>query len=306
MGKGTAFNAPLIVQGVRVAPGAGGSSDVDAALSLFFAGTGIIDSRQSYNVGRAGAVGFAAPSAIAVIDAIPSALSAVSIAAAQVPVAGTPLTLIPASANGIIVTTAPGTGQYPSGNVAPAGSLFIDGLPIITGLGLDGFVGIWQPGSLLQRALQVTSVGNDSGAFVTISGMDYGGFPVTQRLALSNAGVATTTKTYKSVQSVVPSGSLSGSNISVGHADVYGFPMLCALFERADIYWSGALITASAGFVVADPTSPATQASGDTRGTYAVPSASNGTKRLVVYVTPSVMALTNSNVNQGLFGVPSV
>ena len=43
---------------------------------------------------------------------------------------------------------------------------------------------------------------------------------------------------------------------------------------------------------------------GDVRGTYALQSASDGTKRLVLYVSPSVANLSNAtNLPTGLFGV---
>ena len=308
MGKGTAFNAPITVFPGRKALGAAQTSNPDAAPSSFYAGTAFMDSRAPYNNGRAGVLAFAAPGPIIVVDAVPSTISATAIAAAQVPSAGVPLVLASSSANGITVLSSANAvaSAYPSGNPIPAGSCVIDGLPNYFSVGLDGFTQIWQPSTLIQRALQITSVGNDSSGYFIVSGCDYAGYPVTQKITGANAGVATTLKTFKAIFSIVPGGTLSGSNVSVGQSDVYGFPMLAPLWEHVQIFFNGALITANTGFTAPDATSPATQLTGDTRGTYALQTASNNTRRLVMRVTPSIAAIAGTSLNTGVWGVPSV
>lgn len=307
MGKGTAFNAPLIIYPGRTTPGMGQSANPDAALSMIYAGTGFMDSRGSYNNGKSGVMGFAATGLMTGVEAVPSTISATAIAAAQVPTAGTALTLASSTANGITVLSATTAfTAMPSGNAIPAGALLIDGLPATIAVGLDGAVQVWDTSTLIQRAVQITSVGNDSSGYFVVSGFDYAGYPVTQKLTGANAGVATTTKTFKGIYSITPGGTLSGANVSVGQADVYGFPFATALWERVFVFWNGALITSSTGFTAADTTSPATQLTGDARGTYAVQSASNGSKRLVMRVTPSVAAITGTSLNNGIWGVPSV
>lgn len=307
MGKPTGFQGPLVVYGERNSPG-NAASDPDGATSLFYGGSGLFDSRGGYNQTRRGAVGFAASSTILALAAVPSTISAVAIAAAQVPVAGTKLTLVSATGGGITVISAANQplSLFPSGNQPPIGANFIDGLPGVLGVGLDGSIGLWDPSTLIQRAVQITSVGNDSAATFLISGCDYGGYPITDLLTGANAGVVTSLKTFKAIYSITPAGTLSGSNVSVGQADVYQFPLLAAGWENVLVFWNGLLVsTASTGFTVPDTTAPATSATGDTRGKYAVQSASNNTKKLVMYVTPtpSALAVGPAGLNAALFGV---
>jgi hypothetical protein len=69
------------------------------------------------------------------------------------------------------------------------------------------------------------------------------------------------------------------------------------------VSYNGTLATAPTTFVAAVTTDPATASTGDVRGTIGVPSATDGTKRLTVFVTPSV---ANLGTNKGLFGVSQV
>jgi len=237
---------------------------------------------------------------------IPATLAANNIVASAVPVAGTPMTLAGAS-TGIVVVGAPGF-QLGSGSpLVPAGSLAIDGLPALTLIaGSQGGTTAIDPRTSISRAVRVTSVGNDSTAQVTIRGYDLYCQPVIQTLTGGNVGAVTTTKAFKFISSVTWSGTLSGSAVTVGTTDVYGFPLACQNFSFATLNWAGAAITATTGFVAAAATDPATAATGDVRGTYATQSASNGTNRLIMSVTPQPWDLATfgtGGTNSGLFGV---
>jgi hypothetical protein len=302
MGGSSALKGPLIVYGTRAPIGSGGSENPELAPSIFWGGVGMIDPRPGYNVTRWGAIGIGSGNS-AIVNQVPSAISAVNIAALQVPVSGTALTLVSSTGAGITVT---GNALviYGSGNTVPAGSLAIDGTPTLVGFGLPQLssghtkVAFYDPTKAVARAIRVTSVGNDSAGYFTISGTDLYGYPQTQKLTGANAGIATTLKTFKFIYSIVPGGTMSGSNVSVGTADIYGFPLLSSFWGDQQVFWNSALITANTGYVAADTTSPATSLTGDVRGTYATQSASDGTKRLIMYVSPSV-----SNLGLGVTGM---
>lgn len=298
----SAFKGPLVAYGTRAPLGSGGSENPDLGPSLFWGGSSVIDPRVGWNVTRAGALGFGAVGESAVIKAAPSAISAVNLAAAQVPTAGTALTLVSASGAGItLVGTA--TRVWPSGNIIPATALAIDGLPGVVAFGRaenanSGYttIGLYDPTTFLARNVRITSVGNDSGGTFLVSGADVYGYPQTELITGANAGVASGKKAFKFIYSVTPGGTLSGSNVSVGTGDVYGLPMRADNAGEFLAMWNSTWVTAPT-FVAADTTSPATSSTGDVRGTVAAPTASDGTKQLVLYCMPAV-----SNLGS-LFGV---
>ena len=82
--------------------------------------------------------------------------------------------------------------------------------------------------------------------------------------------------------------------------DIIGFPLRVGEWGYQDLTVNATCITASTGFVAADTTSPATSTTGDTRGTYAMQTASNNTLRIVFFVSPSVANISSA---VGLTGV---
>jgi hypothetical protein len=86
----------------------------------------------------------------------------------------------------------------------------------------------------------------------------------------------------------------------VNTTDIYGFPLRSDFFGDVAINYNATGITANTGYVAAVTTSPATTTTGDVRGTYAVQSAADGSKRLLIrqFVTP-----VNATTVTGLFGV---
>jgi hypothetical protein len=301
---GTAFKGPLVVYGTRPPLGSGGSENPALAPSLFWGGSNLYDPRAGYNQTKAGAIGMGAgPSAL--INQVPSAISAVNIAASQTP-GSAALTLVSSTGAGITVLAA-ATTVWASGNVIPAGSLAIDGAPGLVSFGSNSeagsysYVSMYDPTKSIARNIRITSGGNDSGITFDVAGYDLYGYPQTENITGANAGVASGKKAFKFVTSITPSGAVA-TTASAGTGDVYGLPMLSSFWGDVDVIWNGARVTASTGYLAADTTSPATATTGDTRGTYAVQgAASNGTLRLMVYVSPSVNNLALGNT--GLFGV---
>ena len=299
----TALTGPLIAYGSRspLGTGTGGSSNADAAPSLLYGGFGYIDPRAGYNVTKYGAIGIGGNSCI--INQVPSAISAVNIAASQSPGAGA-INLVSTTGAGITVLASPLT-VFPSGNVIPTGALAIDGVPGQVQFGQvqvsSGYsvVQFYDPQKAIARAVSLASGGNDSGITYTVSGYDVYGYPQTQTLAGGNVGTVTTKKAFKFITGVTASGSVAGT-LTIGTSDVYGFAMLSSFWGDMDIVWNNANITVNTGYLAADTTSPATASTGDVRGTYLTPSASDGTKRLLIYAFPILANLALGT--PGLFG----
>lgn len=294
----TAYSGPIVVFGQ--APQFENNTQIGP--SAFAVGTALIDVRNGYEPGQpvtSPIYGWYGTSEIPVINQTPSTLATNNIAAAQAATAGTPLTLVSSSGAGITV----GASAY---NIitqsSVTGVLAIDGAMSFLPFGQDGSLQMYDPTKAISRAVTITSAGNDSSGFMTVAGYDIYGQPMTQRLAMANVGAVTTTKCFKYIASCTPSGTISGSNISVGTSDVYGFPLRADSFYQASIVWNGSWITANSGFTAAVTTSPATSATGDVRGSYAVQSASNGTKVLQIALTPSPNALATGSLT-GLAGI---
>lgn len=305
----TTIDGPLIVYGDRNAQGVGatGSNNAHKAPSLAWGGVGLFDPRGQYDRIRYGALGFLGSTDIPVIDAVPSAISAVNIAASQSPAAGA-ITLVATTGAGITVLAAPLT-VWPSGNIIPVGALAIDGPPGLVTFGRpqlssgNTVVSLYDPTKALARNVRFTSGGNDSGITFTIVGNDVYGYPMTCTTTGANVGIASSLKCFKFITSITHSGSVAGT-LTIGTGDVYGFPMRVDTQGYFSIVWNATFVTATTGFVVPDATTPATALTGDVRGTYAVQGgASDGTKRLQVFITPSV---ANVGTNVGLFGVAQV
>jgi hypothetical protein len=117
--------------------------------------------------------------------------------------------------------------------------------------------------------------------------------------------VASGKKAFKYISGVTHTGSVA-TTLTIGTGDVYGLGLRALDFFYTDIYWASAFISANTGFTAADVTSPATKTTGDVRGTYAVQTASDGTKKLQIAVTASVASLANASQIVGLFGVTNV
>lgn len=301
----SAEQGPKVIYGQRPTIGAGGSNNPDCGPSTVWGGWGLIDGRVGYNVTRMGDIQLYGTDKVCVTDQVPSAISIVAISAAAAPTTGVPLVLVSATGAGITVLASAVT-VWASGNVIPAGSLAIDGLPGLVQLGnlAQLSTGVtrqsaYDPTKAISRAVSIHSAGNDSAATVTVLGADVYGYPQSQTLTMGSNSTVTTTKTFKFIYSITPNGTLSGSNVSAGQADIYGFGIYCPEFAYTQIFWNSALITANTGFTAGDTTSPATASTGDVRGTYAVQSASDGTKSLQMFITPAV---ANTTTNAGLFG----
>ena len=161
-------------------------------------------------------------------------------------------------------------------------------------------INLWNPQSMVARAVSVTGSASATGGNILISGYDVYGVPMSEVIA-APAGASTVNgkKAFKYIASVTPQFT-DAHNYSVGTTDIYGFPLRADFFSDVAINYASAGITASTGFVAAVTTSPATTTTGDVRGTYALQSAANASNRLAVrqFILPA-----NAGTVAGLFGV---
>lgn len=170
--------------------------------------------------------------------------------------------------------------------VAGAGNLTINGA-----LASSGSVTLDVP-----RAVQILSTGaGDTTQTATFTGTDVYNQPMTETLTFNGTTAVSGAKAFKTVTRVAISAALAG-NASAGSTDILGLPYYTASRNYVITAYDGAQVTT--GTYVAGVTTTATATTGDVRGTYLVPSATDGSKRLTVY-----MYATNPDTVAGLYGV---
>ncbi len=286
----------------RTQSGGAGDNNPDApAPDMSAYGYAVMDVRDpfAFQPGQGGTrrfFGFLGAGDVVLIDQVPSTISTTNVAAAAAPAAGVAMTLVAASGSGITVGVSVVNALT---GVAVTGLRAIDGAMGSVALGDSGSMNLWDPAKALSRALSLTSTANLSGMTFTARGYDLYGYPVTCTRAGPNNNTVNFTKALKYVASVTPSGTNAGT-VSVGISDIFGLPLRADAFAYVPIYWNDTPITASTGFTAAVTTDPATALTGDVRGTYAVQSASDNTKRLQVFWRPKAANISQS----GWFGVP--
>lgn len=276
----------------------------DLGPDMAWGGMGFLDPRfgvnQQAQPGEPAVLGYAGGTIVA-LDAIPTASAVNNIAASAVPVAGTPMTLV-STTTSVVNTLSTALFAYPARTTIPSGTLVLDTSPgKLAVAGTSSSVQLYQPASNLARAVKVVSAGNDASASFTVSGYDIYGYAMTEKITGGSGATAAGKKAFKFVSSVIPAGTVSGSNVSIGTTDVIGFALKSPRFTDLLIFYNSALITATTGFVGADLTSTATSTTGDVRGTYALQTAADGVKRINVQSFVSPGQVIGGSV--GLFGV---
>lgn len=310
----TAQSGPAITFGITVsASGGQGEYNENRGPSLNDLGSGMLDPRAQYGYGYQPGQGqfptiMGFYNNVATVDYVPGTISSNSLALTQVPTAGTALTL---TASGVNVTSlsciiAPETGKVTAASVycidAPCGG----STNAYVAFGTSTAIGIWNPASVAGRCIAITgSTQNDGGMYWSVAGRDSYGFKVTEQIPGSTSGstagagiTLTSKKAYKYIAAITPvnsTGTLGSTNVIVGTADTYGFPMLAQHPAYVNL-WIGAtssatVITANTGnhtFGSSLPT--ATSTNGDVRGTYAssVASSTSSAMRVYMQVTPEV------------------
>lgn len=153
------------------------------------------------------------------------------------------------------------------------------------------------------RAPSLTSTANLSGMTFTASGFDEYGQPLTARRAGPSTNTVNFTKAFKSLLSITPSATDGANNVSAGTSDVFGLPFYCADRGYVLAKWADTLALDAGTLVDGVATDPATALTGDVRGTYTPSSASNGSRRLVVWMHLTPTQCGNSATLAGAYGV---
>ena len=195
-----------------------------------------------------------------------------------------------------------GAGTYIVDTPQTVASTTITGLTGTRGIprvpfGSSGAIALWSPQCMIGRNVRITTAAGDVAVY-TVSGYDAYGFPMSEAITANGATTVSGVKAFKYISSVTPVGTV-GASVTVGTGDVFGFPIFSASFYDVQIFWNANLITATTGYTAGVGTT-ATTTTGDVRGTYAVQSASDGSKRLCVLQSPSVLTV---GAAYGIFGV---
>lgn len=146
------------------------------------------------------------------------------------------------------------------------------------------------------RAVSVVAGVGDTTQVITVTGFDVYNQPMTENITLNAGTTVSGQKAFRRITRV-SSSAATANNVSVGSTDILGLPLRVATRNHALTAWDGAFVTTGT-FAAADATSPATATTDDVRGTYLPPTATNGVRRLTVY-----MYSTQENTQVGLYGV---
>jgi hypothetical protein len=170
--------------------------------------------------------------------------------------------------------------------VAGAGNLTINGASATGGVATFD----------VPRTITIVSTNaGDTTQTATVTGTDVYGLAMSELIAFNGTTAVTGQKAFKTVTRVAISAALTG-NGSVGSTDVFGFPFRANTRNYVLTAWNGAFVTTGT-FAAADAT-VATTTTNDVRGTYAVPDAADGSKRLTLW-----MYIFDDDTQTGLYGV---
>lgn len=164
-------------------------------------------------------------------------------------------------------------------------------------LGNAGAAAPFDPTQGITRTVSITGNAGSTAQNFTVRGYDIYGLAMTEVIAFAG-GAATTAgkKAFKYIASVTPASTDAGHSLSVGTTDVLGINLRNDKWEYDNFFYNGAFVTVNTGWLAADQ-AVATGTTGDTRGTYALQSASDGTKRVAMFTTIPVYNLINAMPN---------
>lgn len=309
----TALSGPIVQFGITLSSTSGdGLTGADMehnsqrAPLISDLGDAMLDPRQAYQYQpgagvTAQSVGFF--NNTAVVDYVPATANTSAFQATATGSSGvTTFTLAAASsAGGTYSTTiiAPETGKVTGTLIA------IDSTAAVLAFGSDKTIAVWNPAGGTGRNIVIKPSSNlDAGSF-TVTGRDMYGYKMSEQIAAGSTSLAGK-KAFKYISSITNASAPTSTGVSIGFGDVFGFPMAVnytgfnAQVQLLASAYSSAVIVAlsSANTVLASTVATQTSTTPDVRGTYASTTASNGTLRLQMLVTPSaasIASITSTN-----------
>lgn len=299
----TALNAPAhrILQRSPGQFSSGSSVAPDAAPSLDYGGSNLLDTRLIYN--RSNGLGNGSLAACVgwlgdtVLDVTPPAANATNIAAAANVTSGTAMTLVSSSGNGVVVTSSALT-TFPFGTVIPSGTLAMGTQMGYITLGSRDITAYYDPTKAWSCVIQISGSASATGGAFTIAGYDVYGQAMTETItAAAGAGPTNGKKAWKWITSVTPNFT-DAHNYSVGTTLITGINVAADVAGYVYVWVSGTGITSNLTLTAADTTNPATKTTGDVRGTTTLTA-----NRTVIEVVPSAARLSTVPLSQGLFGI---
>lgn len=193
------------------------------------------------------------------------------------------------------------TGLAAAQAVAGAGNLTLTaGTGVTTSVGADGVTRY-----VLDCARCVDILSSNAGdttQTATVYGYDIYNQPMTEVITFNGTTRAAGQKAFKSVYRVAISAALAG-NGSVGFTDIIGCPVRLLSKDYVSGIVYNATVVALAAVTAADTTSPATTTTNDVRGTVTLPSAADGSKRLVAMIAVPAIACGPTATRVGALGV---
>lgn len=214
---------------------------------------------------------------------------------------GTPMTLITTTAAG--VTVGASTVNFNTG-VKVTGLLAIGGATGMVGFGAlsPQSTNVWDPTTTLARGVAITAGSAATGGNFSVFGYDLYGAPMHETITAVAASQVKGKKAWKYIASVTPAFTDATHQYSCDTTDIIGFPLYNSIQAYSWIWYpQPALITSASGYVAGlSLASTSTATTADVRGTYALQSASNGTNKIVLFQSISVL---NQSTANGVYGV---
>jgi hypothetical protein len=163
--------------------------------------------------------------------------------------------------------------------------------PVVPGVSQQGFP--YGPG--FGRNLRYVASAAST-VVVSVAGRDYLGQPMTEAITLNGATPVVGKKAFKYIDNI--SWPAAGVTLTVGTGAAFGLPyrMMNVLTESAD-----GVATTLGTLVTPDLTDPATNLTGDTRGTYTPTTVPDGIKQISAVFIPN--RTINAAGNGGLHGI---